>query len=352
MSTAPLNDSNYVAFDKHAYNEQISYLIKDYQKKFVRICSVYTLWHLFFITIATVELFLLLIYLPDLFHSTAVSITIAIFTFTIFTYGMMRLYCQARKPEKICDLHDDFMHKSKVLIQYQRGVIEHHLSVGISARKFATELQGKEYSFHNIPESIQGLVPTLQKISCWWYWSDVHLFKKLLLESCIEEHIELVKCEPTNLEVHAALANAYILLSSLYSNPKEREDHDEDKWYPEECFSEAFSRHFRLTAQKAIEEFKILSDYAPNDPWVHFQLAYSYHDLQMPDDEIKQYEIILRLQPSDKDALYKLGTLYFQRGLNSKGLQVYEELKLCNYKQAETLLTYYGSAQSKGSSWE
>jgi len=96
-------------------------------------------------------------------------------------------------------------------------------------------------------------------------------------------------------------------------------------------------------AERAIEEFKVLNDYAPNDPWVHAQLAYSYHDLQMPKEEIKEYETILKLNPGDRDTLYKLGLLYFQEGMNAQGLRIYEELKRSHYKKAESLMENYGS---------
>ena len=98
-----------------------------------------------------------------------------------------------------------------------------------------------------------------------------------------------------------------------------------------------------MAAERAIEEFKILNDYAPEDPWIHAQLAYSYHDLQMPQEEIREYETVLRLKPDDMDTLFRLGVLYFQQGMNAKGLQAYEELKRFHYKKAEALIGYYGS---------
>ena len=104
-----------------------------------------------------------------------------------------------------------------------------------------------------------------------------------------------------------------------------------------------FKQKFRSIAERAIEEFKILSDYAPEDPWVHAQLAYSYRDLQMPKEEIREYETILQLCPEDKETLFKLGKLYFEQGQNAKGLQVYETLKRSNYKNAENLIHFYGT---------
>ncbi len=112
---------------------------------------------------------------------------------------------------------------------------------------------------------------------------------------------------------------------------------------PPKKYSKSFKQKFRLTAEKAIEEFKILSDYAPHDPWVHAQLAYSYRDLQMPKEEIKEYEAILQLCPDDKETLFKLGKLYFEQGQNAKGLKIYETLKFSHYKKAESLIHFYGA---------
>ncbi|MCH9703907.1 MAG: hypothetical protein K0U13_03870, partial [Chlamydiae bacterium] len=190
------------------------------------------------------------------------------------------------------------------------------------------------------PFFLKSLAPTLEKFSCFSHWRDFHQLRELLYSTSIEEHIKVVKCEPTNLEVHAALANAYVLLSTLYSDPRAA---DVERWVPPERYSKEMQSRFKEIAHLAIEEFKILSSYAPDDPWVHMQLAYSYHDLQMPQEEIAEYEKVLQLRPGDKETLFKLGTLYFQMGHNAKGLQVYEALRQTNYSKAETLINFYGN---------
>ena len=167
--------------------------------------------------------------------------------------------------------------------------------------------------------------------------------KELLLQNCIDEHILLVRAGPTNLEAHAGLANAYVMLSGLFVDPRTIDGLDDDRWIPPNKYNKHFSQKFRAIAGRAIEEFKILNDYAPDDPWVHAQLAYSYHDLQMPEEEIKEYETILQLCPDDKETLYKLGKLYFEQGHNAKGLEIYEALKRSNYKKAESLIHFYGA---------
>ena len=95
-------------------------------------------------------------------------------------------------------------------------------------------------------------------------------------------------------------------------------------------------------ARLAIEEFTILSQYASDDPWVHEQMAMGYRDLGIPEEEIKEVELLSRLRPQDKAILFRLGALYFSQGMNAKGLKVYEELQKTNFKRAEDLISSYG----------
>jgi len=157
--------------------------------------------------------------------------------------------------------------------------------------------------------------------------------------------VKVVKLEPTNLEAHAALANAYVMLSSLYADPRKYHGFDDSKWISPRRYSETMKEQFCTFSKLAIEEFKILNDYAPDDPWVHMQLAYSYHDLQMPEEEMREYEIVLKLSPGDKETLFKLGMLYFNEGKNAKGLQIYEMLKHTHHKKAERLIKFYGGME-------
>ena len=97
----------------------------------------------------------------------------------------------------------------------------------------------------------------------------------------------------------------------------------------------------RPTAEKAIQEFKIIDHYSPEDPWVHAQLASCYHDLKMHSKEITEYETILKLCPEDKQILFRLGILCFQQGENARGLQIYEQLKEMQFSRADELIDFY-----------
>lgn len=311
--------------------------------KFKSTLKSYLFFHLIFFVLIIAELCHLFFHLTFLIQSFTLAINIALICVTVFSYMTLRLYFQTKKDEQIRTLISEFIASYQTQIGYQEGVPDHHLGVTQTCRHLANSLNGLEYKIVIMPPLFSMTSSTLEKINGWIYWNDVHLLKEQLLETSIREQIKLVQAQPTNLEVHAELANAYVMLSGLYVDPRSVEGLYHDLWIPPDKYNELFKQKFRSTAEKAIEEFKILNYYAPDDPWVHMQLAYSYHDLQMPKEEIEEYEVILRLRPNDADILYKLGKLYFEEGLNAKGLQIYEKIKKSHPKKAENLIHYYGA---------
>ena len=51
--------------------------------------------------------------------------------------------------------------------------------------------------------------------------------------------------------------------------------------------SEEMHKKFEMALEKALEEYHIIDEYAPNDPWVHAQRASLYKELEkMPDQKI------------------------------------------------------------------
>ncbi len=330
-------------FDREFYKNRTQGLIDPAIHRFQRILKSYTVFNLFFIFLLSAELIYFFVHLTFLAQTFVLAIHLALIIATIFSYFTMRMYFQTRKTERLMELRTEFLQACESSLQDLEESPEYHLTISYACCKLAADLHAKEYSIYPAPFRLDFLSSSFEKVSCWFHWQDVHLMKELLLQACIEEHIKLVRLEPTNLETHTGLANAYVMLSGLYVDPRTVEGLDDERWIPSNKYTETFQLKFRSTAERAIEEFKILSDYAPQDPWVHAQLAYSYHDLQMPTEEIREYEIILQLCPDDKDTLFKLGKLYFEQGLNAKGLHVYETLKKSNYKKAENLIHFYGA---------
>ncbi|NGX61355.1 MAG: hypothetical protein K940chlam9_00840 [Chlamydiae bacterium] len=303
----------------------------------------YVVYHTLFFALGACELFAFFLFFSYLSQSTVLAFTLAIFFLTLFSYLAFRLYWQARKPEELVNFCEEYLDRCKESLHYQEGIPEHHIALANAAQKFAAALHEREYGYFLPPRLLPSLAPYLETFSCFCHWRDLHRMQELLLQTSIEEHLQVVKCEPTNLEVHAALANSYVMLSGLYADPRNCSDFDEERWIPAERSSQEMQEKFRAMAERAMEEFTILNDYAPEDPWVHIQLAYSYHDLQMPEEEIREYEIVLSLRPNDTETLFKLGMLYFQQGLNAKALRIYETLRHTDTKKAEHLIKFYGT---------
>lgn len=342
--TAPAAEKEiFIEFDKEFYKDRIRTLINFSLARFQKILRSYTVFNLFFLLLITGEIAYFFVHLTLLVQTFVMAIHLALIFATIFCYFTLHMYAQTRKEEKLISLKSEFLHACQQMNQEPLGESENYLVSAHACCKMAAELHAQEYKVYNCPAWCIFLSSSFEKLNCWWFWQDVHFMKELLLQACVDEQIKLVRMKPTDLEAHAGLANAYVMLSGLYVDPKTVEGLDDDRWIPPKKYNKSFKQRFRLTSEKAIEEFKILSDYAPHDPWVHAQLAYSYRDLQMPREEIREYETILQLCPDDKETLFKLGKLYFEQGQNAKGLQVYENLKRSHYKKAESLIYFYGA---------
>lgn len=331
-----------IDLEKDVNSNRLQSLIKPALDTFDNILKSYALFNFVFCCLIAVEILYLFFHLTFLIQTFVLAIHLALIFATVFSYFTLRLYFQTKKTERFFALKSDLMQAVKTHISFQEDIPEHHLTIATICCKLASGLHGKEYQIYTCPSWIPFLASPIEKLSCRCHWKDIHNMKEILLQTSVWEHIRLVQLEPTNLEVHVGLANAYVMLSGLYVDPRTIEGLDDDRWIPLNKYNENFKQKFRRAAESAIEEFKILSDYAPNDPWVHAQLAFSYRDLQMPKEEIKEYETILALCPEDKETLYKLGKLYFEQGWNAKGLQAYESLKKSNYKKAESLIQFYG----------
>jgi len=330
--------------EKSVYHDHLAKVFDPILAEFDAVMKRYAAFNLFFTFVCALEFILLVVFFAFLAQSLILALSLSVVFFTFFAYFTLRVYFKAKKPEQLKAIKEQYLTACKNLIGYREHLGEHHVALANACSKFANRLHGREYNYYRLPFGMgSGFAPLMEQLSCWIHWEDVHLMKEMMLEAAVEEHVELVKCQATNLEAHAGLANSYVMLSGLYIDPRKMEGYDDDRWIPADKYDDRFETKFRAIAERAIEEFKILSEYAPDDSWVHSQLAYSYHDMQMPLEEIKEYETIQRLMPEDRDNLYKLGILYFQQGMNAKGLRVYEELRKGHYKKAESLIKYYGT---------
>ena len=266
---------------------------------------------------------------------------LAYFILTIFFCLVIRLYILSRKTEVFDRLLAAFIHQAQAIFK-KKSVVEEQPEIAAAVTQLSLVMQHQEYFvFCNLLKIIPPY-DSIKKFSCFCFWKDYFMFRELLLQKAVDLYLLVVQAIPTDLGAHVSLADAYVSLSGLYADPRKYPEFDTKYWVPPGRYGEDIQEKFFVTARRATEEFKILNEYAPGNVWVHSQLAYSYHDLQMPMEEIREYEIVLKLKPNEANTMMKLGILYFQQGMNAKGLQVYEQLRKVDLKKSKKLIKFYG----------
>lgn len=321
MSTQLENES---LLDDAFFQHNLPQYYRAILKEFRRITHSFVSFNLLYLSLFVTELFLFFFFLPFLSKSAILAFALAGLFLTCFSYFVLLFYFQAKKPEQLIQLKDQFLQSCRQILSLPPGEAQHHLSLAEALSKLSSYLHDFEWNFYKVPKFLTPFSKIISRFSGYCYGEDVFKMKTLLLQAAVDEHLKQIRTTPTDLEVHASLANAYVALSKIYKTAALEEKHQK-------------------LARLAIEEFCILSHYAPNDPWIHEQLALGYRDLGMPIEEMQEVETLLKLRSSDKEILFRLGMLYFNQGLNAKGLQVYEELKQANFKKAEDLMASYGS---------
>jgi len=315
-------------YDDSYFQHHLPQIYRTVLKDFKRIAQTFVFFHAFFIILIVAESVL---FLPFLTRSALAALGFGALFLTGFSYLVLHFYYQARKPERMVHLRDLFLESCRRHIGVPAGEPQHHLSIAAALLKLVLYLEDFEKNFYRLPQSLQAINTLFSRLSAYCYSGDVLKLKRLLLAAAIEEHLKQIRMTPTDLELHASLGSTYVTQSKLYRTQMGSRKQQI-----------LFEENFRASARLAIEEFRILNHYAPNDPWVHEQLAQGYRELEMPEEELREVETLLRLRPQDKEILYRLGQLYFRQGMNAKGLQIYEELKQSNFKKAEDLIASYG----------
>lgn len=317
---------NQVFFQKKAqknYRDTI-----DEFKKVIRTFFIFNV-SFFMIFVAQVISFAALFSLLQ--SSTILALLLASIFLTSFTYFVLLFYFQSKKPEQLSLLKDKFITVCKRALTIPTGSAEYHLTIAIAEVKLCDNLTENLNDILKLPKFFN----LSNKLQSYFLKEDIFKFKESLLIAAIDEHLLQLKITPTDLEIHASLANIYTNLSTLYLDAK-------NQLFFSKTIKELLKNKYDTCISSAIEEFKILNDYAPNDPWIHLQLAQSYKKLNLKKEQIKEYETIYKLCPNDNNILFKLGALYFETKRNSKGLRIYEELKMRSFKDSDQLLSYYG----------
>lgn len=330
--------------NRSLFDERIDPFCKEALEDFKQITRQYALFHITFFSIAVLELIAFALFFSFLTKTTIFAFSLAGLFLTGFTYFVLLFYFQARKPNQLFDVRTHFLQAFHSLLTFEKNTAEYHHALATALECLLSNLHRLEYSYYSVPTSFKTLSPLMQKFSAWAHWKDLHQMKELLLLMIIKQQIELVKLQPTHLETHAHLADSYLTLSRLYTDPRKLYPDEEHFWVSPDYDSLEMLEKFKQASLRAIEEYKILNSYVPNDPWVHAQLAIIYHHLNLFHEEMREYETILKVSPDDNEILFRLGTLYFQHGLSAQGLRIYEQLKKSCESKASALIASYDDA--------
>lgn len=340
MSTQLENDQD-LHYDSEFFQQKLPHHYRSILSEFQKISRAFVSFNTLMIGLIALELGALFAFLPLFSQSSFLALALGVLFLTLFSYLVLLFYYQAKKPEQLQGLLRRFIASCKTSIGIPVGVAQHHLSIAETLSKLSAYLQDYEWEIGKLPFVFAPFSRLISRVSAYCYFNDVFRFKQLLLYAAIDEHLLQIRTTPTDLEVHASLAGAYVSLSKLYKEPKEAPlAHPSRNLYRKRSLE--LDEKFQIAAKLALEEFQILNHYAPNDPWVHEQLAAGYRDLELHKEEIAEVELLLNLKPQDKELLFRLGSLYFQQGLNAKGLQIYEALQKNHLKRAEELISTYG----------
>lgn len=316
--------------------------------RFKSITRFYGLMKIGFAIVVSIECLLSFICFSLFSWTPVLAVLLALIFLTIFTYLILTFYFQTKKNEQLRNLKERFLQACRQLLSIPEKTAEHHLSIAQATYRLAQHLHEQEFRYFVLPPFLSFFNQPLEKLSFWLFHEDVFFMKEQLFLSGIEEHLIQIRLTPTDLEVHASLANIYISLAKLYKEVQE------ETMYAQlnKKIGKLIEEKFKIASVRSIEELKILNEFAPNDPWVHAQLARCYRSLKRTSEEAKEYETILKISPNDFEVLFRLGVAYFELGENAKGLEIYEKLKSDAHKKAEQLLTYYGAMQDQNLLYE
>ena len=308
---------------------------------FKQVTRQYALFHICFLSLAFLELVLFALFFSFLTQTTLFAFSLAGLFLTGFTYFVLLFYFQAKKPQQLLDIQTYFLSQCHTLFPSPQTPLENAVAKTHCLQQLLATLHRQEYSYYALPASFQTLSPLMQKFSAWVHWKDLYKMKELLLNTLIREQISLVKQQPTDLKTHANLASTYLILSELYTNPRKLHPNETLPWVSPDYDSIFLLKKREKALLKALEEYKILSFYAPHEPWIYEQLAQIYYDLNQPQEAIRSYETIVAKLSENTTVLFRLGVLYFENGDHARALRIYEQLLSQQDPLAEELITYY-----------
>jgi hypothetical protein len=296
--TSPMSTQIESSFDDSYFQQRLPALQHLALSEMQRNIRSFLFFHAVFAVLICVELILFLGLLSFFSHSVLFACFIGALFVSIFSYVALLFYFQAKKTDQFTAIKNRFLLNCR-----QEGAQPLSLAAALLV----------------LSERVEKIYAATRMIR--WFKNDSIRMRELFVRAALGEQLQQVRETPTDLEVHASLANTYLVFARLMQIRSE----------------ELFRKYIQL----ALEEFRIMNDYAPQDPWVHEQLAHGYGELGMVKEQIGEWETLLSLRPHDRDVMVHLGRLYFEHGCAARGLRIYEQLKRMNYKRAEELISCY-----------
>ena len=304
-------------------------------REFQGLTRRYAFFHGIFLTVFVMELLSLLIFMQFMYKSVVFAVVVGLTFLTVFTYFVLRFYFQTKKPEQFVSLRNKFLGEVLGNVETQKWSSEKLLPI----YELLQKLQGQESQYYCLPSFLQTLSPLVEKFSVWCHWEDVQWMKETLHLHALRKLFDYVKKHPTDIELHRTLAASYILLYQIYQMPKVSSTFD--SFIERQYGSPEMKEKFEKAAYSAIEELKVVMNYAPHDAWALSQMGKVYHDLGLFQEEKKIYETLLVLKPQDNEIHFRLGKLYFELGLMAQGLHLYQELQQRKDPKAHELIQHY-----------
>jgi len=302
---------------------------------FKKITDEHARFHAITFTLLGLEIFLFILLYGYLQKTLWITFLFGAILFTLISYFVIKFYLDSKKPDSLLALKDHYLDLCKKDLVFSENSKEFHLRLATDLFGFAQTLSGYEYQLYKAPT--KALIPFFRHFSCFFHWKEVFFIREQLMQLAIDEHVQLVQLYPDDLEIHASLAESFILISKLYGELLR----SSEPWIKKSIEDLDIEKKFQISSDLALEELNIVESFSQKTPWTLAQKASIYHELKRPLDEITCYETILEMNPQDEAVIYRLGVLYFAQGMVSQGLQSYNKLKESGDDRASTLIKLY-----------
>lgn len=250
MTQTTLRDSC-VVFNTVTFQERITEISTPFISRFRKINRGYVFFHTFFATLLGLEIIFFGLFFSRFLQSTAMAFWLAGIFLSVFTYLVLLFYHQGRRPEKLLQLRDEYMQTSHSCIPFDPGTLEYHCCITEAIVHLISQLNIPSLQNRWILAS-ETLSYLAEKFRVWTRWRDLLKIKEMLLLASIQEHIRLIKRQPSDLEAHASLASNYVALATLYQDPKKLALNENLYWEPPEYRSEEMRKKFEMALERAL----------------------------------------------------------------------------------------------------